>query len=49
MNGHLAAPGQRVSGNTNEPLPSPPLLPRDGEALVTRDGLRPLADGARVE
>lgn len=49
MKGHLAAPGHRVSGNTNEPMPSPPFPPRDSDALVARDGFRPLAGGARVE
>jgi hypothetical protein len=49
MKGHLAAPGRRVSGNTNEPMPSPPFPPRDSDALVARDGFRTLADGARVE
>jgi hypothetical protein len=47
--GHLAAPGQRVSGNTKEPIPSPPLPARDGDALVARDGFRTLAGGAKVE
>ena len=47
--GHLAAPGARVSGNTNEPMPSPPLRPRDSHALVARDGFRALAGGAKVE
>jgi hypothetical protein len=46
MKGHLAAPGDRVSGDTNEP---PPLPPRDSDALVARDGFRTLADGARVK
>jgi hypothetical protein len=49
MEGHLAAPGQRVSGDTNAPMPSPPLPPRDSDALAARDGLRTLADGAKVE
>jgi hypothetical protein len=49
MEGHLAAPGQRVSGDTNAPMPSPPLRPRDGDALVARDGRRTLAEGATVE
>ena len=47
--GHLAAPGQRVSGDTEEPMPSPPLRPRDSHALVARDGFRALAGGAKVE
>lgn len=38
-----------MSGNTNEPMPSPPFPPRDSDALVARDGFRTLADGARVE
>ena len=38
-----------MSGNTNEPMPSPPLRPRDSHALVARDGFRALADGAKVE
>jgi hypothetical protein len=38
-----------VSGNNNEPTPSPPFPPRDSDALVARDGFRTLADGARVE
>jgi hypothetical protein len=46
MNGHLSAPGHRVSGNTNEPMPSPPFPPRNSDALVARDGFRTLADGA---
>ena len=49
MKGHLAAPGQRVSRDTNAPMPSPPLPPRDRDALVARDGLRTLADGAKLE
>jgi hypothetical protein len=49
VRGYLAAPGQRVSGNTNEPMPSPPLRPRDSHALVARDGFRGLAGGAKVE
>ena len=49
IKGHLAAPGHRVSGDTNEPMPSPPLPPRDSDALVARDGFRALADGASVE
>ena len=46
MEAHLAVPGQRVSGDTNVPMPS---RPRDGDALVARDGFRALAAGARVE
>jgi hypothetical protein len=46
---HLAAPGQRVSGITNEPMPSPRLRPRDSHALVARDAFRALAGGAKVE
>jgi translation initiation factor IF-1 len=38
---HLVAPGQRVSGDTNAPMP---LRPRDSDALVARDGLRTLAE-----
>jgi hypothetical protein len=38
-----------VSGNTNEPMRSPQLRPRDGHALVARDGFRGLAGGAKVE
>jgi hypothetical protein len=38
-----------VSGNTNEPMPSPPFPPRNSDALVARDGFRTLADGAKVE
>ena len=49
MEGHLAAPGQRVSGDTNAPMPSPPLRPRDSDALVERDCLRTLAEAATVE
>jgi hypothetical protein len=49
VKGRLAAPGQRVSGNTSEPMPSPPLPPRDSDALVARDGFRALAGGAKVE
>jgi hypothetical protein len=49
IDGHLAAPGNRVSGDTNEPMPSPPFPPRDSDALVARVGLGTLADGARVE
>ena len=47
--GHLAPPGERVSGNTKEPSPSPPLRPLDGHALVARGGFRALAGGAKVE
>jgi hypothetical protein len=47
VKGHLAAPG--VSGNTNEPMRSPHLRPRDSHALVARDGFRGLAGGAKVE
>jgi len=46
MKGHLAAPGHRVNGDTNGPMP---LRPRDSDALVARDGLRTLAEGAKVE
>ena len=49
MEWHLAAPGHRVSGHANEPMPSPPFAPRDSDALVARDGLLALADGAKVE
>ena len=49
VKGHLAAPGQRVSGDTDEPMPSPPLRRRDGHALVARDGFRAAAGGAKVE
>ena len=49
IDGHLAAPGHRVSGDTNEPMPSPPFPPRDGDAVVARDGFRMLAGGAKVE
>ena|SRR5688572_25807350 len=49
MEGHLAAPGQRVSGDTNAPMRSPPLRPRDSDALVARDGFRTFAEGATVE
>lgn len=49
MEGHLAAPGDRVSGDTNAPMPSPPLRPRNSDALGARDGLRTLAEGATVE
>jgi hypothetical protein len=49
VNGHLAAAGARVSGNTNEPVTSPPLRPRDSHALVARDGFRALPGGATVE
>ena len=38
-----------MSGDTNAPMPSPPLRPRDSDALVARDGLRTLAAGATVE
>jgi translation initiation factor IF-1 len=38
-----------VSANTNEPMPSPPLRPRDSHALVARDGFRALGGGAKVE
>jgi hypothetical protein len=47
--GHLAAPGDRVSGDSNAPMPSPPLRPRDSDALGARDGVRTLAEGAKVE
>lgn len=47
--GHLAAPGGRVSGDTEEPMPSPPLRPRDSHALVARDGFRGLPGGRKVE
>jgi len=46
MEGHLAAPGHRVSRDTYAPMPS---RPRDGDELVARDGLRALAAGAKVE
>jgi hypothetical protein len=46
MQAHLAAPGHRVSRDTNAPMPS---RPRDSDALVARDGLRAHAAGARVE
>jgi len=46
MEGHLAAPGHRVSRDTDAPMPS---RPRDSDALVARDGLRTLAAGAKVE
>jgi hypothetical protein len=49
IKGHLAAPGHRGSGDPNKPMPSPPLPPRDNDALVARDGFRTLADGASVE
>ena len=49
VKGHLAAPGQRVSGDTEEPMPSPPLRPRASHALVARDGFRALGGGAKVE
>jgi len=49
VKGHLAAPGERVSGDPNEPMPSPPLRHRDSHALVARDGFRALAGGAMVE
>jgi hypothetical protein len=45
----LAAPGQWVSGDTNEPMPLPPLRPCDRHALVERDGFGALAGGAKVE
>jgi len=45
MEAHLAAPGQRVSGDTNAAMPS---RRRDSDVLVARDGLRALAAGARV-
>jgi hypothetical protein len=38
-----------VSGDTEEPMPSPPLRPLDGHALVARGGFRGLAGGAKVE
>jgi hypothetical protein len=46
MEGHLATPGQRVSGDTNAPMP---LRPRNSGALGARDGVRTLAEGAKVE
>ena len=46
MQAHLAALGQRVSGDTNAPMPS---RRRDSDALVARDGLRALAAAAKVE
>jgi hypothetical protein len=49
MKGHLAAPGHRVSSDTNAPMPSPPFPPRDSDALVARNGFRALADGATIE
>ena len=49
MERHLAAPGDRVSGYINAPMPSPPLRPRNSDALGARDGLRTLAEGATVE
>jgi hypothetical protein len=49
MKRHLAAPGHRVSGHANEPMPSPPFAPRDSDALVACVGLLALADGAKVE
>jgi hypothetical protein len=49
VSGDLAPPGERVSGDTEEPMPSPPLRPRDSHALVARDGFRALAGGAKVE
>ena len=45
MQAHLAAPGQRVSRDTNAPIPP---RPRDSDALVARDGLCALAAGAGV-
>jgi translation initiation factor IF-1 len=47
MEGHLAAPGHRVSGYTNGPMLSLPFPPRDSDALVARDGLRTLARARR--
>jgi hypothetical protein len=38
-----------VSGDINEPMPSPPLPPRDRHALVARDGFRALAGGGKLE
>jgi hypothetical protein len=49
MDVHLAAPGHRMGGETNAPMPSPPLRPHDSDALGARDGLRTLAEGATVE
>jgi hypothetical protein len=49
MEGRVAAPGYRVSSHTSAPMPSPPLRPRDSDAPVVRDGLRTLAEGAKVE
>jgi hypothetical protein len=49
VKGHLAGARTAVSGNTNEPMPSPPLRPRDSHALVARDGFRGLRGGAKVE
>src|SRR5687768_11068914 len=40
IDGHLAAPGHRASGDTNKPMPSPPFPPVDSDAL---------AEGTRVE
>ena len=47
--GGLAAPGERVSGDTNEPMPPLLIRPRDSHALVARDGFRALDGGAKVE
>jgi hypothetical protein len=46
MEAHLAAPGHRVSRDSNAPMAS---WPGDSDVLVARDGLRALAAGARVE
>jgi hypothetical protein len=49
MKGHLACvrtPGHRRYQRAE---PSPPLPPRDSDALGARDGFRTLADGAKVE
>jgi hypothetical protein len=48
VKGRLAAPGQRVSGNTSEPMPSPPLASRQQRARRARR-LRALAGAAKVE
>ena len=45
MQAHLAAPGQRVSGDTNASMTP---RPRDSDVLVGREGLRALAAGATV-
>ena len=45
MQAHVAAPGQRVSCDTNAAMAS---RPRESDVLVACDGLRALAAGARV-